>query len=96
MKIPTAIKYPSTGSTTASLSDPSGLTFEESLEFLHYCRLINKCVTLIKSNSRMSTLREIDYFTNWLLFMIEDLEVKSQTNLDYNNPRHVKLKSVVR
>jgi hypothetical protein len=96
MRVPSAKKYPSSGSTTASLSDPSALTFDESLQLLHYCRLIYKTVSLIKGSTRMSSLRELDYFTNWLLFMIEDLEAKVQLNMDVTNTRHIKLKSVLK
>jgi hypothetical protein len=63
----------SMSSMTTNVPDQISITFEQSLHLLHYCRLLYKLINMMNQNSRVVSLRQTDYFINWLFQMLDDL-----------------------
>jgi hypothetical protein len=81
------------GVTTATSSSEMGIVnFEEGLQMLHYCRLLYKTVGLISKSNRVAVLKLVDYYINWLLDTIDDLQERTPAD---GSDRQKKLKGVL-
>lgn len=54
----------------------STVTFQECVQLLHYCRLVYKTVLVINKSLRALNLKIADYYTTWLLDMLDELSEK--------------------
>jgi hypothetical protein len=59
---------------------------------LHYCRLLYKTIGLITKSNRVALLKLVDYYTNWLLDTLDDLQDRTPTD---GSDRQKKLKGVL-
>ena len=78
--------------TTTSSSEVGMLSFDEGLQMLHYCRLIYKSIGLISKCNRVALLKLTDYYVNWLLDTLNDVQQRTPAD---GSDRQKKLKGVL-